>query len=124
MLDRMLANLLSNAVKFTPDGGNIVVRVENGPSDRRNGPRSRPHRDLRIVVEDSGVGMPLLDVRRATEPFLSKERPGLSATPQGDGIGLTIVRSMMDCHGGTLTLEPAPRGGLRAVLTFPAARVL
>ena len=66
----------------------------------------------------------MLDLKRVTEPFLSRDRPVSSAAPQGDGIGLTIVGSMLARHGGTLTLEPARRHGLRAILTFPATRVI
>jgi two-component system heavy metal sensor histidine kinase CusS len=105
LLRRALTNLLSNALKFSPEGGMISVKLSQSASGSE------------IWVEDQGPGIPENELPRVTERFYrSKE----TAHAEGLGLGLAMVRSIMDLHGGRLSLTNGPRGVL-AVLQFPPA---
>jgi two-component system, chemotaxis family, CheB/CheR fusion protein len=110
-IQQVLWNLLKNAVKFTPQSGRITVRTEDAPGDR-----------VRIHVTDTGIGMEEGVARRAFNAF---EQGGESITRQfgGVGLGLTISKTLVDAHGGTLT---ATSNGLGKGSTFsielPGAR--
>lgn len=110
LVKQMLINLLSNAVKFTPDGGSITLSA-----------RCTGEGELAMTVEDTGIGMRAEDIPRAMRKFeqLDSERKN-----EGTGLGLPLVHEMITLHGGQLKLQSEPGVGTRAVLYFPASRVL
>jgi PAS domain S-box-containing protein len=112
LLKQMLINLLSNAVKFTPEGGTIRVIVERGADGT-----------LRIKVADTGIGMAPEEIPIALMPFRQVES-GLSRKHGGTGLGLPLVRSLVELHGGGLAVDSRVALGTTVTLTFPAIRVI
>ena len=110
-LKQMLLNLLSNAVKFTPPGNNVEVRAH------------RSALGLEIHICDSGIGIAPSDLERVLQPFEQADNK-LSRSHEGTGLGLTLVRSMIEIHGGTLRLESEVGVGTTAILTFPPHRII
>jgi two-component system phosphate regulon sensor histidine kinase PhoR len=110
-LESAFGNLLSNAIKYTPDGGTIKV------SWREAGPGPR------LVVEDTGIGIPKRDIPRLTERFY---RVGSDRARQtgGTGLGLSIVKHVLNAHQATLTIESEIGEGSRFTCTFPPERRL
>jgi signal transduction histidine kinase len=109
LLSQALVNLLDNAVKYTPAGGTIDVSVDVA----RTGNAERP----RIVVADSGPGIPPQDRERVLERFVRLES---SRSTPGNGLGLSLVKAVARQHDATLSLDDnAP--GLKVTLTFPPA---
>ncbi len=102
-------NLLSNAVKFTPHGG--TVRVAVGPTAG----------GAKIVVEDSGPGIPPEERERVFEPFYQGRIPSQGAV-RGSGLGLAIVAEYVRDHGGTVAVDEADRGGGRFTVTLPTGQ--
>jgi signal transduction histidine kinase len=115
MLRQMLLNLLSNAVKFTPSGGRIHLAAQAQPGQ------------IRISVADSGIGMAPGDIKIALEPFgqvYDGARSGpLSRGQAGTGLGLPLVKSLIELHGGRLEIESRKGEGTTATLVFPMATV-
>lgn len=72
----------------------------------------------RVIVEDEGPGIPDADLERVFEPFTRLEA-SRSRETGGVGLGLSIARSILRAHGGDVTLENRPEGGLRATATLP-----
>lgn len=105
-LRQVLSNLLSNAVKFTAPGDRIELFVH---------PRGE---GAEIVVEDSGPGIRGEDLAHVFERFW--RAPDADGTP-GSGIGLAIVKELVEAHGGTITAESRLGEGSRFVLTLPAS---
>ena len=96
----MVANLVSNALKFTPEGGQVQVTVT---------------RELAVRVSDSGPGVAPADRGRV---FARHYRvPG---GPPGSGIGLALVKELVELHGGELGVEASPLGGASFWFTLPA----
>ncbi|MCU1349853.1 MAG: Sensory box histidine kinase, partial [Acidobacteria bacterium] len=96
--DRMLqvfGNLIGNAMKFTPEGGAIHVSA----SPRGN--------DVLFMVRDSGPGMPLSDLRNVFRPYWQAKK----TAHMGAGLGLAIVRGIIEAHGGAVWADNAPGGG-------------
>jgi two-component system, NarL family, sensor histidine kinase BarA len=97
-IQQILNNLLSNAIKFTPEGGRVRVRAELRGLDR-----------FVIVVEDTGVGIPLEEQERIFEKFRQgRNSPGMADTLtrqyEGTGLGLSIVRELSKLLGGDVHL--------------------
>jgi|GEM_PF-5707969 len=111
LLRQMLLNLLSNAVKYTEPGGQIMVAA----STEADG--------LAITVSDTGRGISEADKLHIFEPF-GRGNSMVARTEDGFGLGLPIVRSLMELHGGRIDLQPGPQRGTAATLLFPARRIL
>jgi two-component system cell cycle sensor histidine kinase PleC len=113
----MINNLLSNAVKFTETGGRVVISVR--PSRQAEAaPES-----IDIVVRDTGIGMDPSEIPVALSPFGQLDQ-GLARRHEGTGLGLPLVREMVELHGGTLSLTSARGKGTTATLHFPATRTM
>lgn len=102
---QILVNLLTNAVKFTPEGGRVRLGVDAGPSG------------VRVTVDDTGPGVADADRER----IFGKFARGDGVEAEGSGLGLHISRDLARRMAGDLSLEAAPTGGARFVLTLPAA---
>ncbi len=99
-LRQALFNLISNAIKFTPPGGSIRLEAE-----REVGQDSD---ELVLTVADTGVGIPVSDQARVFEKF---ERGDPTLAQTGAGLGLSLVKSLIELHGGTVTIESSPGNG-------------
>jgi PAS domain S-box-containing protein len=107
-LVQVVANLLTNAAKFTPRGGHISVATEPG----RTG--------VAIRVSDTGVGLAKAAQARIFELF-SQEESTLARSQGGLGIGLTLVKKLVEMHGGQVQVESAgPGRGSAFTVTLPA----
>jgi signal transduction histidine kinase len=95
-LKQALFNLVSNAIKFTPPGGSIRLEAEH-----QNG-------QLVLSVSDTGVGIPLEDQARVFDKF---ERGDPQLYQSGAGLGLSLVKSLIELHGGHVTIESSPDKG-------------
>ena len=106
-LKQVVLNLLSNAVKFTPEGGDIVVALSREDDDR-----------IRVAVTDTGIGIAADDLARLARPFEQVEGQH-SKTTQGTGLGLALTKSLIELHGGTLTMESEPGRGTTVSFDLP-----
>jgi two-component system cell cycle sensor histidine kinase PleC len=109
-LKQVVLNLLSNAVKFTPEGGDIVVALSREDDNR-----------IRVAVTDTGIGIAAEDLTRLARPFEQVEGQH-SKTTQGTGLGLALTKSLIELHGGVLTLESEPGRGTTASFDLPIRR--
>jgi signal transduction histidine kinase/CheY-like chemotaxis protein len=108
-LQQVVGNLLSNACKYTPPGGHI--RLSLGVEGR--------HAVLRVA--DDGVGIPADRLDSIFDPFTQLE-PGLARTEGGLGVGLTLVRQLVELHHGSVrATSPGPGGGAEFVVRLPVA---
>lgn len=101
-LEMMLTNLLSNAFKFTPDGGIIRVALQRGDGC------------FRLVVHDSGIGMTPEQQQQVFERFYQANE-----SHSGGGLGLSIVRLIVEMHQGTITVQSEPNRFSEFVITLP-----
>jgi PAS domain S-box-containing protein len=111
-LTQVVANLLSNAAKYTPEGGHVEVCVE------------RDSRNARIQVTDTGIGMSEALMERAFDPFVQGAR-GLDRSAGGLGIGLTLVKNVVELHRGSVVI--ASRGanqGTRFTVSLPLSAAM
>jgi signal transduction histidine kinase len=104
-LKRLVTNLVDNALKF---------------GSRARGRVFAEHGMAVVEVDDDGPGVPESDIERAFEPFLRLEG-SRSRETGGAGLGLAVVRAIARGHGGEVTLQNRPEGGLRARVTLPLA---
>lgn len=105
-LERVLLNLLSNAVKFTPKGGRISIST------------ARHHDQVTIVVTDTGLGIPAAEQPRMFERFFRSSISRDEVIP-GTGLGLTIVKSIVEAHGGTIDFHSTPGRGTTFTVNLP-----
>ena len=105
-LRQILLNLLDNAAKYGPPGQTITVGSEIAGDVAR------------IWVEDQGPGIPHEDRRRVWDPYVRLSRSAESATG-GSGIGLSVVRELVELHGGRTRAEGSPGGGARVLVELP-----
>ncbi|HUT24183.1 MAG TPA: HAMP domain-containing sensor histidine kinase [Sumerlaeia bacterium] len=104
-----IANLVQNAVKYTPDGGKITVRARNEGSN------------VRIEVEDNGIGISPHDQKRLFQEFVRIQRPGTPVSNvTGSGLGLFIVRRIAEALGGSVEVFSQEGRGSVFVIELPA----
>jgi PAS domain S-box-containing protein len=111
MVRQIVLNLLSNAIKFTEPQGDIRVACTVDDAG------------LAICVRDTGIGIAPHDIPRALIPFQQIEDP-LSRRFDGTGLGLPIVKAIMELHGGSVDLASTPGVGTQVTVRFPASRLL
>jgi signal transduction histidine kinase len=114
-LVQVIVNLVTNAGQAVRDGGHIVISLAPSPPARAGGEGEREP-EVRLVVEDDGEGMTPEVAARAFEPFFTT-RGG-----EGIGLGLPIVRGIVERHGGTVSLETAPGAGTKVTVRLPASK--
>jgi PAS domain S-box-containing protein len=104
-----IGNLLGNALKFTPAGGTVTASLGTGPGRAE------------VRVRDTGIGMEPALIERLFEPFEQAEE-GAARARGGLGLGLAVVRGLMEMHGGSVRAQSAgPGTGSEFVLTLPLA---
>ena len=110
MVRQIVLNLLSNALKFTPSGGTVALgadQLEDGA--------------LTLTVADTGIGIAASDMEIAMTPF-GQIDSSLARKYEGAGLGLPLSRTLIELHGGTLTLASEPGRGTTATVRFPGSR--
>jgi signal transduction histidine kinase len=105
-LRRLLFNLLDNAIKFTPEGGSIGIRVE-----RQKG-------QAKVIVWDSGIGIAAEHLPRIFDRFYRVDS-ARSRRTGGNGLGLSICKSIAEAHQGRIELVSQPGKGTQVTLTLP-----
>jgi two-component system cell cycle sensor histidine kinase PleC len=105
-------NLLSNAIKFTPQGGEIWLKVGWTAAGGQY-----------ISVKDNGPGIPEEEIPIVLDSF-GQGSNAIKSAEQGAGLGLPIVKNLIDLHGGTFTIKSKLRAGTEVIVTFPCVRIL
>lgn len=105
-LDRVLKNLISNALKYSPAGSCVRIRAR-----RESGA-------VAVEVEDEGPGVAPDDLVRIFEPYYRS--PSTARLERGTGLGLAVVKSLVEAHGGTIRAERAAGRGTRMTFVIPA----
>jgi len=105
-VERILLNLLSNAIKFTDEGGRIAIFLNDGNTH------------ITLTVEDTGVGIPQDKLEQIFTRFHQVDKT-LSRNYEGSGIGLSLVKSMVEMHGGTISVISEQGKGSKFIVTLP-----
>lgn len=105
---QVLANVVDNAVKYTPAGGHVRLRA----AERDEG--------IAIEVEDTGIGIPAEELPRIWERLFRGDR---SRSERGLGLGLSLVKAVVEAHGGRVAARSVVGAGTTLVLWFPRAPV-
>ena len=110
LVEQALTNLLENAARHTPPGTAVVVRAEGVAGGR----------EVEVAVVDHGPGVAEEERERIFDEFyrLRAERPG----SLGTGMGLAIVKGIVEAHGGRISVGPTPGGGATFTFRLPVAR--
>lgn len=111
-LKQILLNLLTNAIKFTPKGGQVAVLA----SLRDDG-------GLTLDVSDKGIGMPAEEIPKVVQPFYQVDS-SLARQYEGTGLGLSLVTSLMELHGGRLVITSSEGEGTTMSCRFPPDRTV
>jgi two-component system cell cycle sensor histidine kinase PleC len=111
-LRQICLNLLSNAIKFTPQGGEIWLKVGWTASGGQY-----------MSVKDTGPGIPEEEIPIVLATF-GQGSNSIKSAEQGAGLGLPIAKSLVDLHGGTFALKSKLRVGTEVIVTFPPERVV
>ena len=109
---QIMLNVLSNAVKFTQDNGKIDIFIEL--TDKK---------ELQIKVSDNGIGIPKDKMSILFHPFSQVENV-MTREHEGSGLGLTLIRKLMELHGGRVWIESEEGKGSSVFLLFPKSRVI
>ena len=105
---QIIMNLLVNAVKFTPDGGRVCLTAHSEAGDW-----------VTLAVEDTGCGIPVEDLDRVTQPFVQVDSSYTRMTG-GTGLGLSLVKSLTELHGGSLKIDSAIGEGTKVSVSMPS----
>ena len=110
-VQEIFTNLISNAVKYTPVGGTVRITTEELPCDRTDCVR------ICSTVSDTGIGMSAEFLPHLFEPF-SRERSTTAGKIDGTGLGMPIVKKLIDLMGGTIEVKSSPGKGSSFAVTL------
>ena len=108
-MEKIISNLLSNALKFSNNGGNITISV------------SKIEEDVNIIVSDNGIGISPEDIKNVFNRFYKAES---SAIQEGTGIGLALVKELVELHHGSITVKSELNKGTRFNIFLPINKEL
>ncbi|MBO0722931.1 MAG: heavy metal sensor histidine kinase, partial [Blastocatellia bacterium] len=107
-LGQMFRNVLENAIKYTPEGGEIKVQIKRNNADQ-----------CQITVADTGIGIPATDLSRVFDRFFRVDK-ARSRERGGSGLGLSIVKWVVDAHAGAIFIESEIGRGTIVKIFLPA----
>ncbi len=107
-MEKVFFNLLSNAIKFTPDGGTVTLQLH----------KNNPDGTVKITVADTGPGIPPEQLDRIFDPFHQGDHQPRQGVFGGTGIGLSLVKSIVEQHGGKVSAENLAGQGAMFMLTL------
>ncbi|TDQ82096.1 signal transduction histidine kinase [Dongia mobilis] len=108
-IKQIIINLLSNAVKFTPNGGHVALSIGPGPGGASA-----------ITVRDNGIGMDPQEIGQALDPFRQIDS-AVARNHRGTGLGLALVKNLVEIHGGTLDIVSRRSEGTAVTAVLPPA---
>jgi CheY-like chemotaxis protein/anti-sigma regulatory factor (Ser/Thr protein kinase) len=111
-LKQVLINILNNANKYTPAGGQIDFTVEELPS------ASPETAMIRFTIADTGIGIAKEKLKTIFDPFTREVNTSVNKV-EGTGLGLTIVKSIVDAAGGTVEVDSKKEKGSKFIVTLP-----
>ncbi len=114
-LGRLTLNLIDNAIKYTPEGGEVRVRLS---STRSSGGSSE--RQALLEVSDTGIGISAADIPRIFDRFYRVDK-ARSRSQGGSGLGLAICRWIVEAHGGRIDVQSRPGAGTTFTVRLPDA---
>ncbi len=114
-IGQVIHNILANALNFTPEGGRITVKARKINS----GPPAKAREFVEISVSDTGPGIPPEDLPHIFDRFWRKE-PSRSRSTGGSGLGLSIVKELVEAHGGTIEVQSTVGKGTTFTVRIPA----
>ena len=103
---QILLNLLSNAVKFTPKGGKVTITAKSLADT------------LHLSVQDNGMGMSAADLKTVGQPYVQTKNAA-RVDARGTGLGLSLVKSLVDLHAGRFAIASQPKEGTSVDIYFP-----
>lgn len=114
---QVLINLLTNAVKFTPEGGSITLEVSLVPPTA-----TKSLVEIQFAVIDTGIGIAPENITKLFQPFIQVDS-ALNRQYQGTGLGLSLVKRIVEMHGGAVGLQSQVGVGSRFTITLPLTEV-
>ncbi|MBT6140243.1 MAG: hypothetical protein HOH65_22415 [Rhodospirillaceae bacterium] len=106
---QMLLNLMSNAIKFTPAGGRVTVAYEANLQEAV------------LTVADTGIGIERVHLEKLAQPFYQIGDP-TTRSREGTGLGLALTKTLIELHGGKMSIDSVPGEGTDVTLVFPVSR--
>lgn len=124
-MQQVFVNIFTNSVHAMPGGGDLTIKIYErelrevrGPVGRRAGDRFRPGDTAVIVqVDDTGTGIPEEDINRIFDPFFTTKRG-----KGGTGLGLSVIRTIVDMHMGTVDIRNREKQGTRVTIMLKAKK--
>jgi two-component system cell cycle sensor histidine kinase PleC len=108
-LKQVFINLISNAVKFTPENGKVAIKARQDAES------------IIVQIVDTGIGIPQRDIEKLGKPFEQVENQ-FTKSRGGSGLGLAISKSLVDLHGGTLSISSKEGAGTTVIVRLPRAQ--
>lgn len=109
-IEKIILNLLSNSIKFTNPGGNIFINIENKVDN------------IDIIVEDTGIGIPKDKIPKVFD-YYSQVNKSLVKKEEGSGIGLSLAKSLIELHKGSISVNSEYGKGSKFIVSLPLAYI-
>jgi signal transduction histidine kinase len=109
-VERVLDNLIDNAIKYSPEGGEVKVRAQNGDGW------------VKISVSDYGIGIAANEIEKLFQPFARLETPIEGLAIKGVGLGLVVCKRLVEAHGGRIWVESEIGRGSTFYFTLPVSK--
>jgi signal transduction histidine kinase len=123
-MEQVFVNILLNAIQAMPEGGKMYIRTYSRQVDSIGGNVGRRSSDqfkleemvVLVEIEDTGIGISKENLLRVFDPFFTTKSPG-----EGTGLGLAVVRNIIDMHKGLINIESTENKGTKVMITLKTA---